>query len=62
MIVKRCKNKECNKVLPLGYKNQYCESCMNKQAHGIKKFLGGVGAVLSVTALVIKRGKFGRKK
>lgn len=62
MIVKRCKNKECNKVLPLGYKNQYCESCMNKQAHGIKKFLGGVGAVFGVAALVIKRGKFGRKK
>jgi len=62
MIVKRCKNKDCNKALPLGYKNQYCEACLNKQAHGIKKILGGVGAVLGVTLLVLTGGKFGSKK
>jgi len=62
MIVKRCKNKECNKVLPIGYKNQYCESCMNKQAHGVKKFLGGASAVLGVALLVITGGRFGGKK
>lgn len=60
MIIKRrCKNKECNKVLPDGYKHKYCESCMNKQAHSAKKILG---ATLGIALFVITAGRFGGKK
>lgn len=60
MIERRCKNKECNKVLPLGYKKKYCESCMNKQAHGIKKILEIASGVLCAILIIIG-GKFEKK-
>lgn len=40
--------KENNKILPEGYKGKYCETCMNKKAHGIKNILTGVCSVLGV--------------
>ena len=29
--IKYCKNKDCNKPLPDGYKHKYCEACRNKR-------------------------------
>ena len=56
---RRCKNKECNKILPDGYKYKYCESCMNKKAHNAKNILA---TTLGVAAFVLTLGHFGRKK
>jgi len=59
MTDKRCKNKECNKVLPDGYKHKYCESCMNTKAHTVKNILG---TSLAVFLFFITAGHFGGKK
>lgn len=56
---KRCKNKECNKVLPDGYRHKYCESCMNKKAHNAKNILG---TTLAIGLFIITAGHFGRRK
>lgn len=31
-----CKNKNCQKILPEGYKHKYCEACRNQHAHVVK--------------------------
>lgn len=54
---KRCKNKECNKVLPERYKHKYCESCMNKQAHKVKNILG---TTFAIGLCVITAGRLGK--
>lgn len=61
-----CANKNCQKVLPSGYKHRYCEACRNKQAEKVKGALKGIGAaavgtVATVVALVT-RGKINPKK
>lgn len=63
--IRVCANKNCQKVLPSGYKHRYCEACRNKQAEKVKGALKGIGAaagtVATVVALVI-RGKSNPKK
>lgn len=34
--IKYCKNKDCNKPLPDGYKRKYCEACRNKRVGRFK--------------------------
>lgn len=60
--IRVCANKNCQKVLPSGYKYRYCEACRNKQAEKVKKGIG-IGAVVggAVVALVT-RGKINFKK
>ena len=58
-MIKRCKNKECNKILPEGYKYKYCESCMNKKAHNARNILG---ATLGIALAIITAGHFKGKK
>lgn len=56
--IKLCKNKECNKPLPEGYKHSYCESCRNKQAQKIKNVVKKTGGTaLSLALLVVSAGK-----
>lgn len=38
MEQKVCKNKKCQKSLPVGYKHRYCENCRNEQAKQVKDF------------------------
>ncbi|WP_314022036.1 hypothetical protein [Mogibacterium diversum] len=56
-----CKNKKCQKVLPAGYKNKYCEACKNKHVEKAKKTIKniGTGAVTfaSIALVVVKGGK-----
>ena len=70
--IRVCANKNCQKVLPSGYKHRYCEACQNKQAEKVKGVIKGVGAVVkgvgavagtvaTVVALVA-RGKINPKK
>ena len=33
---KKCKNKECTRLLPEGYKHRYCENCRNIHIKQIK--------------------------
>ena len=59
--VRVCKNKKCQKVLPVDYKYNKCEACRNKTAHTIKKALktGKIigGALLTFLIVVLSRGK-----
>lgn len=47
MEQKFCKNRKCQKPLPIGYKHKYCESCRNGQANQVKE-LGSVALGLAV--------------
>jgi len=49
-IEKVCKNKKCQKTLPLDYKYKYCEACRNQRADTAKGVLRGIGAVTVATA------------
>ncbi len=59
--IRVCKNKRCQKVLPIDYKYNKCEACRNKTAYTIKKTLktGAKigGALLSILIIVLTRGK-----
>ncbi len=55
--IKYCKNKDCNKPLPDGYKHKYCEACRNKRVERFKNIGKGVGSVLGVAVLIISGGK-----
>lgn len=56
-----CKN--CNKILPEGYKKKYCQSCMNKRVQKTKKGIKTIlGTVASVAIAIVTFGKFGSKK
>lgn len=57
-----CKNKKCQKVLPVGYKHKYCEACRNKHAETAKNVMKGLGAVASVVVVVVTGGKINPKK
>lgn len=64
--VRVCKNKKCQKVLPLGYKHKYCEACRNQQVENVKNIgkvvLGGVGAIASVVVAVVSIVKINPNK
>lgn len=61
-----CKNKKCQKVLPAGYKNKYCEACKNKHVETVKnavKNIGtGVATVAGIAVIVATGGKIKPKK
>lgn len=63
--IRVCANKNCQKVLPSGYKHRYCEACRNKQAEKVKGALKGIGAAAGAVATVVAlvtRGKINPKK
>lgn len=64
--LKICKNKNCRKTLPEGYKYRYCEACRNQHAQTAKNILKGIGVgattVASVAVVVITGGKINPKK
>lgn len=64
--VKYCKNKDCKKVLPLGYKHKYCEACRNKQAQkvksGLKAAAGAAGTAACIAVTIVTAGKINPKK
>lgn len=61
--IRVCKNKKCQKVLPVGYKHKYCEACRNKHAQTAKNVLkGGLVTVGSVAVAVVTGGKINPKK
>ena len=52
-----CKNKKCQKVLPVGYKYKCCEACRNQHAEALKngfKFVGAVGVVTLGRTVITK--------
>lgn len=61
-----CKNKKCQKVLPVGYKHKYCEACRNKYVQTTKNVLKGLGAgaatVAGIAVVVVTGGKINLKK
>lgn len=61
-----CKNKNCQKILPIGYKHRYCEACRNqhvqKMKKGLKVIRNGAATVLSVAVVVVTSGKINSKK
>ncbi len=61
-----CKNKNCGKVLPEGYKHRYCEACRNKHVDTAKNVLKGVAttalAIVSVVAVVATGGRINPKE
>ncbi len=64
--IKVCKNKNCQKVLPIDYNHKYCEACRNKHADRTKKVLKGLGigaaSVASIAVFVVTGGKINLKK
>lgn len=61
--IRVCANKNCQKVLPSGYKHRYCEACQNKQAEKVKDALKGIAAIVAVVAVrLVTRGKINPKK
>lgn len=61
--VRVCKNKRCQKLLPIGYKHKYCEACRNKQIQRMRDIskIGGI-ALTGVAVLVFTGGKTNFKK
>lgn len=58
-VVRTCKRKDCQKILPHDYKHDYCESCRNKQAHTAKNVIKNVViTALGVSFICITKGKF----
>ena len=61
MEQKRCKNKNCGKVLPEGYKYSLCEHCRNQRVDKTKNVLKGIGVgigtVAGVAVTVLTLGK-----
>lgn len=68
--IRVCKNKKCQKVLPAGYIDKYCEACRNQQAQTAKnvlewfkngtKTVAGI-AVAIVTGIVTVRNILSKK-
>lgn len=61
-----CKDKQCQKVLPVGYKHRYCEACRNKHAQLAKSVIKGIGigaaAVVSVVGVIFTAGNINSKE
>lgn len=62
MKQKVCKNKNCRKPLPEGYRYPYCEKCRNLQVDKIKK-VGKVvlGAVITAGITLATKGQISLK-
>ena len=56
--VRVCKNKDCQKVLPVGYKYKYCEACRNKRTQNVKKKVKGAATVAIGLALGVFAGSW----
>lgn len=60
-IVRVCKNKKCQKVLPAGYRHKYCEACRNQHVQTAKGTLKGIGtgvaAAASAVVIIVTKGK-----
>lgn len=53
--IKICKNKNCKKVLPEGYKYNRCEACRNQLAQNGKNILPVLSiGLLSIVGFVLK--------
>lgn len=62
MEIKKCKNKECQKIMPEGCKYKYCEACRSKRAENTKKGLEiAGGAILTALTIVLTKGHSGKK-
>lgn len=65
-VIRICKNKKCQKVLPAGYRHKYCEACRNKHAETVKSVLKTIGTgaatVASAAVIVFTGGKINQKK
>lgn len=62
MEIKKCKNKECQKILPEGCKYKYCEACRGKRAENTKSGLTAtLGVIISIGAIVLTKGRGGKK-
>ena len=58
-----CKNKNCNKPLPEGYKHKYCEACRNKHIHTAKKAgKWAAGIVTTFAAFFFLRNSAGEEE
>lgn len=63
MSNKVCKSKNCETILPDGYKSKYCESCLNERAQNTKKGLKtGLSLFGAGLLFFITKGRFGGKK
>ena len=52
------KCKKCKKILPIDYKGDLCEACLNKRAKRDKGIIATVGAsLLTVIGVIIRRRK-----
>ena len=64
--IRICKNKKCQKVLPDGYKYDYCEACRNQHAQKAKNVLKGIGTGVATAAslffVVLSKGNKGPKE
>ena len=64
--IRVCKNKKCQKILPNGYKYNYCEACRNQQAQTAKRVLKGVGlgagTVATIAVTLVTGGKINLRK
>lgn len=64
--IRVCKNKTCQKPLPVGYKHRYCEACRNLHIQNVKDIGKGAavvaGSVANVAILIITGGKINLKK
>ena len=58
--------KKCQKPLPEGYKHKKCEACRNVQVqnvkNGLKATVGAVGAIASITVVIVTKGQIKPKK
>lgn len=63
---KICRNKNCMKPLPVGYKYKYCEACRNQQVqkmkNGLKFALPCVGTAAGAIITKVIVGKIKPKK
>ena len=61
-----CRNKKCQKILPIGYKHKYCESCRNQHVKIVKDGLKNAGkiatAVGGIAVVVVTKGKVNPKE
>ncbi len=57
---RKCKNKSCQRILPNGYKYDYCERCRNRRSDKIKNArncVGGLGAIALSVLTILKTKK-----
>ena len=62
---KVCKNKNCLKPLPDGYKHMYCEACRNKHAQKVKnglKAAAGIAGAACFAVTIVTAGKINPNK